>query len=134
MQDTSLSELRVARTVDDFAEALAFYRDVLGLPVRLAWDEPTRARSSRPGAATLGSFLPIRRSWWTRIEVGRRVARASATGARGRGLPGHRREAGCGRRRAARRGAGDTLGRPERVSPLTARLTLFTVLGDADEL
>src|SRR5207247_8569271 len=31
-------ELRVAVTVDDYAQALAFYRDALGLPVVKSWE------------------------------------------------------------------------------------------------
>ena len=33
-------ELRVAVTVDDYVEALRFYRDALGLSVLQAWDDP----------------------------------------------------------------------------------------------
>ena len=36
---TPVHELRVAVTVDDYAEALRFYRDALGLPVVQSWDE-----------------------------------------------------------------------------------------------
>jgi lactoylglutathione lyase len=33
-------EFRVALTVEDYDEALRFYRDGLGLPVEEAWDRP----------------------------------------------------------------------------------------------
>jgi catechol 2,3-dioxygenase-like lactoylglutathione lyase family enzyme len=36
---TPVHELRVAVTVDDFAEAVSFYRDTLGLPVVQEWDD-----------------------------------------------------------------------------------------------
>lgn len=34
-------ELRLAVTVEDYDDAVRFYRDVLGLPVIREWDEPT---------------------------------------------------------------------------------------------
>jgi catechol 2,3-dioxygenase-like lactoylglutathione lyase family enzyme len=37
---TAVHELRVAVTVDDFDEAVRFYRDVFGLPVLEAWENP----------------------------------------------------------------------------------------------
>jgi catechol 2,3-dioxygenase-like lactoylglutathione lyase family enzyme len=37
---TPVHELRVAVTVEDFDGAVRFYRDVLGLPVVEAWDNP----------------------------------------------------------------------------------------------
>jgi lactoylglutathione lyase len=37
---TPVHELRVALTVDDYAEALRFYRDELGLEVVSDWDRP----------------------------------------------------------------------------------------------
>jgi catechol 2,3-dioxygenase-like lactoylglutathione lyase family enzyme len=36
-----VAELRVSLTVRDFAGAVALFRDALGLPVVLEWDEPT---------------------------------------------------------------------------------------------
>ena len=33
-------ELRVALTLEDYEQAVAFYRDALGLTVRMAWDDP----------------------------------------------------------------------------------------------
>jgi len=38
---TEVIELRVSLAVDDFERAVALYRDALGLPVVLEWDEPT---------------------------------------------------------------------------------------------
>src|SRR5262249_12532240 len=40
MDTHEVKELRVALTVDDFDRALAFYRDVLGLPMRDMWVSP----------------------------------------------------------------------------------------------
>jgi lactoylglutathione lyase len=138
MQDTSpVRELRVARTVDDFAEALAFYRDVLGLPVRLAWDEPTgKGAILEAGAATLELLSADQAELVDQIEVGRRVAApvrlalevedsqgtAEKLAAAGAELLAAARETPWGDRNARVR------------APDGMQLTLFTVLGDADEL
>jgi tRNA(Arg) A34 adenosine deaminase TadA/catechol 2,3-dioxygenase-like lactoylglutathione lyase family enzyme len=68
-------ELRVALTVGDYERALAFYRDVLGLPVRLAWDEPTgRGAVLEAGIATLELLSTDQAELIDRVEVGERVA------------------------------------------------------------
>jgi predicted ester cyclase len=41
--NTEISELRVSLTVRDYKRAVAMYRDALGLPVVLEWDEPSGA-------------------------------------------------------------------------------------------
>ena len=41
MSESPVRELRVALTVEDYAEAVRFYRDVLGLPVTYEWEEET---------------------------------------------------------------------------------------------
>ena len=54
-------ELRVALTLEDYEQAVAFYRDALGLPVRMAWDEPEgKARSSTPAGRRSSSSPRIR--------------------------------------------------------------------------
>jgi tRNA(Arg) A34 adenosine deaminase TadA/catechol 2,3-dioxygenase-like lactoylglutathione lyase family enzyme len=68
-------ELRVALTVEDYERAVAFYRDVLGLPVRLAWDEPTgKGAILEAGAATLELLSADQAETIDRVEVGERVA------------------------------------------------------------
>lgn len=68
-------ELRVSLTVEDYPQALAFYRDVLGLPVRLAWDEPDGSGAIlEAGVATLEVVSPEQADLIDEIEVGRRVA------------------------------------------------------------
>jgi tRNA(Arg) A34 adenosine deaminase TadA/catechol 2,3-dioxygenase-like lactoylglutathione lyase family enzyme len=68
-------ELRVALTVDDYASAVAFYRDALGLPVRLAWDEPEGSGTILDaGRATLELLSSDQAALIDAIEVGRRVA------------------------------------------------------------
>lgn len=68
-------ELRVALTLDDYEQAVAFYRDVLGLPVRMAWDEPEgKGTILEAGRATLELLSPDQAELIDRLEVGRRVA------------------------------------------------------------
>jgi tRNA(Arg) A34 adenosine deaminase TadA/catechol 2,3-dioxygenase-like lactoylglutathione lyase family enzyme len=68
-------ELRVAVTVDDYAQALGFYRDVLGLPVVEAWDEPGGSGAVLDaGRATLELLSTDQAELVDRIEVGARVA------------------------------------------------------------
>lgn len=68
-------ELRVALTVADYPAAVAFYRDALGLPVRLAWDEPEGSGTVLDaGRATLELLSTDQAELIDRVEVGRRVA------------------------------------------------------------
>src|SRR5437764_1195107 len=69
-------ELRLVLTVDDFDEALAFYRDALGLPVLHAWPTEGDARIMLldGGHATLELVNEAQAAAIDEIEVGRRVA------------------------------------------------------------
>jgi lactoylglutathione lyase len=68
-------ELRVALTLDDYEQAVAFYRDVLGLPVRMSWDEPEgKGTILEAGRATLELLSRDQAELIDRLEVGRRVA------------------------------------------------------------
>jgi tRNA(Arg) A34 adenosine deaminase TadA/catechol 2,3-dioxygenase-like lactoylglutathione lyase family enzyme len=68
-------ELRVALTVEDYGQTVAFYRDVLGLLVRMAWDEPEgRGTIFEAGRATLEVISVDQAELIDRIEVGERVA------------------------------------------------------------
>jgi lactoylglutathione lyase len=68
-------ELRVALTVDDYPEALSFYRDVLGLPVMEAWDDPAGSGAVLDaGRATLELLSTGQAELVDRVEVGSRVA------------------------------------------------------------
>jgi methylmalonyl-CoA/ethylmalonyl-CoA epimerase len=70
-----IHELRVALTVDDFEQALAFYRDSLGLPVLDMWVAPgSQGVLLDAGRATLELFDEGQASMVDEIEVGRRVA------------------------------------------------------------
>ena len=71
----SVSELRVAVTAEDYDEALAFYRDVLGLPERAAFSsEDGRVTILEAGRATLELLDPVHSAFVDEVEVGRRVA------------------------------------------------------------
>ncbi|HXV34076.1 MAG TPA: deaminase [Gaiellaceae bacterium] len=68
-------ELRVALTLEGYEQAVAFYRDALGLPVRLAWDEPEGSGTILDaGRATLELLSVSQAELIDRVEVGRRVA------------------------------------------------------------
>jgi catechol 2,3-dioxygenase-like lactoylglutathione lyase family enzyme len=68
-------ELRVALTVDDFDEALAFYRDALGLAELADWSsESGRVVLLDAGRATLELLDGAQAAEVDRIEAGQRVA------------------------------------------------------------
>ncbi len=72
---TSVTELRVAMTVSDFDEALAFYRDTLGLAQLADWSsEDGRVVLLEAGRATL-ELLDVRQAQLVDdVEAGRRVS------------------------------------------------------------
>jgi predicted enzyme related to lactoylglutathione lyase len=68
-------QLRVVVTAADYDEALAFYRDVLGLTEREAFSGPDgRVTILNAGFATLEITDPGNAEFIDRVEVGRRVA------------------------------------------------------------
>jgi catechol 2,3-dioxygenase-like lactoylglutathione lyase family enzyme len=69
-------ELRLVLTVDDFDEALAFYRDALGLPELAAWESTgdARIRLLDAGRATLELVNEAQAAAIDEIEVGERIA------------------------------------------------------------
>jgi lactoylglutathione lyase len=68
-------ELRVAVTASDYDQALAFYRDVLGLPEREAFSsEDGHVTILEAGRATLELLDPRHAEFVDEVEVGRRVA------------------------------------------------------------
>jgi lactoylglutathione lyase len=68
-------EMRLVVTADDYDEALRFYRDVLGLPVRASYASPDgRVAILEAGRATLEIADPGQAEFIDRVEVGRRVA------------------------------------------------------------
>jgi lactoylglutathione lyase len=73
--ESPVRELRVALTVDDYHEALRFYRDALGLPVQEEWDDAEGAGAVLDaGRATLELLSTDQAELVDRVEVGRRVA------------------------------------------------------------
>jgi len=70
-----VTELRVALTVADFDQALAFYRDALGLEQTADWSsEDGRVVLLEAGRATLELLDEAQAALVDAIEVGRRVA------------------------------------------------------------
>jgi tRNA(Arg) A34 adenosine deaminase TadA/catechol 2,3-dioxygenase-like lactoylglutathione lyase family enzyme len=71
----AVSELRLAVTVDDFDGAIAFYRDVFGLPEIEGWATPQgRGAVLDAGRATLELIDSGQAELIDAVEVGRRVA------------------------------------------------------------
>lgn len=70
-----VTELRLVVTAPDYVRALAFYRDVLGLPEHAACASPSgRVTILDAGRATLELADPPHAVYVDAIEVGRRVA------------------------------------------------------------
>ena len=71
----NVTELRVALTVEDFDQALAFYRDALGLDQVADWSsESGRVVVLDVGRATLELFDQAQAESVDAIEAGRRVS------------------------------------------------------------
>ncbi len=74
-EEAPVSELRLVVTVEDYDEALRFYRDVLGLRERAAFSSPGgRVTILEAGRATLELTDPTHAAFIDQVEVGRRVA------------------------------------------------------------
>ncbi|MCO6000161.1 VOC family protein [Actinoallomurus rhizosphaericola] len=69
-------QLRLVVEADDYEAALAFYRDVLGLPEQAAFssDEDARVVILDVGRATLEIANPAHKRYIDDVEVGRQVA------------------------------------------------------------
>jgi predicted enzyme related to lactoylglutathione lyase len=71
----AVRQLRLVVTADDYDSALAFYRDVLGLPELGAFAaEGGRVTILDAGRATLELTDPLHAAYIDRVEVGERVA------------------------------------------------------------
>lgn len=74
-QAAKVKELRLVVTAEDYEAALAFYRDVLGLPERAAFSSPGgRVTILEAGRATLEIADPPHAAYIDDVEVGQRVA------------------------------------------------------------
>ena len=70
-----VKELRIALTVENYDEALAFYRDALGMPLLAEWNTPeSNGALLEAGRATLEIFDAGQAAMVDEVEVGRRVA------------------------------------------------------------
>jgi lactoylglutathione lyase len=75
MAESPVRELRLAYTVEEYAEAVRFYRDVLGLPVIQEWDQPTGSGAILDaGRATLELLSVDQSDLVDRVEVGEVVS------------------------------------------------------------
>jgi lactoylglutathione lyase len=75
MPQSPVRELRLALTVTDYDQAVAFYRDVLGLPVTESWEGPDGSGAVlEAGRATLELLSVTQAELVDRVEVGSRVA------------------------------------------------------------
>jgi lactoylglutathione lyase len=75
MTTSPVHELRLAVTVEDYEQALVFYRDVLGLPVIESWDNPSGSGAILDaGRATLELLSVAQAEVVDEVEVGERVA------------------------------------------------------------
>ena len=73
--EPTVREMRLVVTATDYAEAVHFYRDVLGLPERDAFaTSDGRVTILEAGRATLEIADPAQAEFIDRVEVGRRVA------------------------------------------------------------
>lgn len=75
MAEGPVRELRFAYTVENYDEAVRFYRDVLGLHVIQEWDEPTGSGAILDaGRATLELLSVSQSELVDRVEVGELVS------------------------------------------------------------
>jgi len=75
-RDATVLQMRLVVEADDYDAAIAFYRDVLGLPEELAIAGPDGARVTilQAGRATLEIANPAQKLYIDALEVGRPVA------------------------------------------------------------
>jgi lactoylglutathione lyase len=71
-----IRQLRLVVTAEDYAEAVAFYRDVLGMDQLAVWASPDGGQVTllEAGRATLEITDPKNAAFIDEVEVGRRVA------------------------------------------------------------
>lgn len=73
--EPTVREMRLVVTATDYAQAVHFYRDVLGLPERASYSSPDgHVVILEAGRATLEIVDPAQAEFIDRVEVGRRVA------------------------------------------------------------
>jgi lactoylglutathione lyase len=73
--EATVREMRLVVTATDYADAVRFYRDVLGLPERESYSSADgQVMILEAGRATLEIADPAQAEFIDRVEVGRRVA------------------------------------------------------------
>jgi len=71
----AVKELRLVVTAEDYDQAVAFYRDVLGMPERESYTTgDAQVMILEAGRATLEIANPAQADYIDEVEVGRRVA------------------------------------------------------------
>ncbi len=71
----TVREMRLVVTATDYDEAVRFYRDVLGMPMRESYHSPDgRVTILEAGVATLEIADPNQAEFIDQVEVGHRVA------------------------------------------------------------
>ena len=132
---TSVRELRLVVTVDDYDDALTFYRDVLGLTEQAAYSAPNGGRVTLldAGRATIELADGRQADFIDEVEVGRRVA--------GKIRVAFEVEDGVAATRRLVDGGAELVAEPTRTpwnslnsrldAPGGLQLTLFQELGDA---
>lgn len=74
-EESSVNEMRIVVTTDEFAEAVTFYRDALGLvEVESFTTEDGAGTVLQGGVATLELLETGHAEWVDQVEVGQRVA------------------------------------------------------------
>ena len=126
---TPVHELRVAVTVDDYAEALRFYHDALGLPVLQEWDHAGGLSGAilDAGRATLEVLSAAQTELVDGIEGGRSPAIRLALEVDDSAATADRLEA-AGAKRLGGPVVTPWRHRNVRLEAPGAQLTLFTVL------
>lgn len=77
MSNSLVKELRTAFTVQNYEQAVAFYRDALGLPVVTSWNRPEGSGMILDaGRATLELLSSDMSAYIDHVEAGHRVAGA----------------------------------------------------------
>lgn len=125
-----VTELRLVVTVPDYAEALSFYRDVLGLKEKASYSAVGgRVTILEAGRATLEINDSAYAAYVDEVEVGSRVAGPHPRGLRGRRSHGRHSETRRCRCRPDRGAGPHSMGRAELATRRSRRAPADALLG-----
>ena len=126
-----IRQLRLVVTAEDYDEAIAFYRDVLGMGGSPSGSSPDGGKVTLldAGRATLEITDPRNAAFIDEVEVGRRVAGHLPRRPGGRRLARCDGSGGRGRRRARRRADRDAVALAERAPRGAGRAAADAVRG-----